>query len=269
MKYKRRKTNLTQYTSYQSESDMKHRKRIIRAKRRLVSVIVLGIISLSLMNPASKSNHILYRIASFPSNESDLFAHIGNYVSNKLSFLSSIGKSGSEFFFDYLRSEEGNVKIAHAGDVETSAFNDELSESSAQIESHTEDIFNPIIPCDGQISSPFGQRMHPLNGEITYHNGVDIAANDGDVIMAIDDGVVETAEYNAYSGNYIIIRHNDSITSSYAHLSKLNTRPGEEVNKGDIIGYVGSTGLATGPHLHLEIRHNGEPVNPQEYFSQG
>jgi murein DD-endopeptidase MepM/ murein hydrolase activator NlpD len=122
--------------------------------------------------------------------------------------------------------------------------------------------FLPSMPCDGELSSEFGERIHPLSGDSTFHNGIDIALDEGDPVTACFDGEVITSEYNDYSGNYVIIKHIDDYTSSYAHMSRLEVPVGTLVKKGDVIGLAGSTGSATGPHLHFEIRRGGTPLDP-------
>ena len=118
------------------------------------------------------------------------------------------------------------------------------------------------MPCAGEISSPFGKRVHPLSGEETTHNGIDIAANTGTDILCVEDGTVQKSEYNQFSGNFIVIAHSDGYTSSYAHLMESKVKPGDTIKKGQLIGISGSTGAVTGPHLHMEIRKDSTPVDP-------
>lgn len=120
-------------------------------------------------------------------------------------------------------------------------------------------------PMDGaRISSGFGMRTHPVLGYSRMHRGVDFAAPTGTPIFAAGDGVVEMASRNGGYGNYVRIKHGSGYSSAYGHMSRFarNIRPGAKVRQGQIIGYVGSTGLATGPHLHYEILANNVQVNP-------
>ena len=120
-------------------------------------------------------------------------------------------------------------------------------------------------PVDGaRLSSRYGKRRHPILGYTTMHRGVDFAAPRGTPIMAAGDGVVERASrYGAY-GNYVRIRHNRAYKTVYAHLKSYarGVRPGKRVRQGQTIGYVGSTGRSTGPHLHYEVHRNGKQINP-------
>ncbi len=121
-------------------------------------------------------------------------------------------------------------------------------------------------PVDGaRISSGFGMRRHPILGYSKMHKGVDFAAPTGTPIYAAGDGVVERASRFSSYGHYVRIRHTSEIKTVYAHLSRYGAgiRSGTRVQQGDVIGYVGSTGRSTGPHLHYEVLVNGDAVNPQ------
>lgn len=115
------------------------------------------------------------------------------------------------------------------------------------------------------ISSEYGYRKNPFSGEMKNHKGIDLAANIGTPVYAIKDGVVSSTIYNDTTfGNYIVLTHtNGSITSIYAHLSKINVTQGSQVLRGQQIGQVGQSGMATGPHLHFEIRQRGVSINPE------
>ncbi len=118
-------------------------------------------------------------------------------------------------------------------------------------------------PIDGaRLSSGFGRRRHPILGYVKQHRGIDFAAPRGTPIYAAGDGVVEVAGRNGAYGNYVRIRHNSEYSTAYAHMKRIGTRRGRRVRQGQVIGYVGTTGRSTGPHLHYEILHNGRRVNP-------
>jgi murein DD-endopeptidase MepM/ murein hydrolase activator NlpD len=123
-----------------------------------------------------------------------------------------------------------------------------------------------IKPVSGRISSPYGWRIHPILGYSKFHTGVDFAAASGTAVKAVKGGVVILAKYNSSYGNYIIIDHGNGVSSLYAHLKGFNTSLGSRVSQGQTIGFVGSTGMSTGPHLHFEIRVNGDHVNPANYI---
>ena len=120
-----------------------------------------------------------------------------------------------------------------------------------------------IRPVDGMISSRFGVRSSIRS---SVHTGLDLAAGMGTPIMAAADGVVSFASYKGAYGNLIVVDHSDSVETYYAHCSSIIVSPGETVSQGQIIGYVGSTGNSTGPHLHVEVRINGVAQNPEYYM---
>jgi len=120
-------------------------------------------------------------------------------------------------------------------------------------------------PIDGaRISSRYGKRRHPILGYNKMHRGVDFAARTGTPVFAAGNGIVETAGRNGAYGKYVRIRHSGSYKTAYAHLSGYgpSIRKGRRVKQGQVIGYVGSTGRSTGPHLHYEVHKNGRRVNP-------
>lgn len=113
------------------------------------------------------------------------------------------------------------------------------------------------------LTSGFGMRYHPLLGIVREHDGVDLAAPTGSPIVATSDGVIGQAGWRGGYGLSVEIEHGAGVESRYGHMSRIAVYPGQQVHRGDVIGYVGSTGLSTGPHLHYEVRINGAPVNPQ------
>jgi murein DD-endopeptidase MepM/ murein hydrolase activator NlpD len=123
-------------------------------------------------------------------------------------------------------------------------------------------IRKPVV--DARITSGFGYRRHPILKERILHSGVDYAAPRGTPILAAGDGVVESAGPSSGYGNFTLIRHTNGYETAYGHQTRFakGIVPGARVHQGQIIGYVGSTGLSTGPHLHFEIRINGKPVDP-------
>ena len=122
-------------------------------------------------------------------------------------------------------------------------------------------------PINGaKLSSPFGIRKHPILGYNKMHRGTDFAAPEGTPIMASGTGKIVRAQWCGGGGNCIKIRHNSTYSTVYAHLSKFanGIKNGKKVKQGQIIGYVGSTGMSTGPHLHYEVLVNGKKVNSQK-----
>ncbi|SET10309.1 M23 family metallopeptidase [Anaerobranca gottschalkii] len=123
-------------------------------------------------------------------------------------------------------------------------------------------------PTSGRITSPFGNRRHPITGGRDFHTGIDIANSTGTPIYATAYGRVTVASYRGGWGNLVVIEHGYGYTTYYAHLSRIVVRPNQEVSRGQLIGYMGSTGSSTGPHLHYEVRVRGNPVNPRTYMNK-
>lgn len=122
-----------------------------------------------------------------------------------------------------------------------------------------------IKPSGGSVTCYYGPRVHPVTGVNSIHTGVDFGAAYGTPIVAAKSGVVTTATYHTAYGNMVIIDHGDGTSTLYAHASSFATSVGQTVSQGQTIAYVGSTGYSTGPHLHFEIRINGQHVNPLPY----
>lgn len=137
-------------------------------------------------------------------------------------------------------------------------------------ESGEKAVFSPVFLTielakplnDGKISSYFGYRISPITNKYSLHSGLDIAAEENSKIYAVYDGIVEKAEYNDINGNYIVIRHSNTLKTTYNHCNKLLVKAGERIKTGDCIALVGATGYATGNHLHFEIIVNGKYINP-------
>jgi len=116
------------------------------------------------------------------------------------------------------------------------------------------------------VASSFGERQDPINGEGAFHTGVDIDAPYGTPVRAAADGDVSGAEMGAGYGRAVVLDHGHDVLTLYGHLSAIAVVPGEHVTRGQIIGFVGQSGRATGPHLHYEVRVHNVPVNPHKYL---
>jgi murein DD-endopeptidase MepM/ murein hydrolase activator NlpD len=123
-----------------------------------------------------------------------------------------------------------------------------------------------VRPVPGGISSGFGPRVHPVHGYSLMHNGIDMNAGMGQPIVAAEAGTVIFADVKGGYGNTVMIDHGGGMVTLYAHQSKFAVSSGQSVDRGQVIGYVGSTGVSTGPHLHFEVRIGGNPVNPAKYL---
>ncbi len=123
------------------------------------------------------------------------------------------------------------------------------------------------LPYYGELSSDYGYRRNPFggyNGE--FHPGLDFKGETGDPVYATGDGFIDRCDWYSGYGNAVVITHRKGFKSLYGHLSRVNVVQGQEVKAGDLIGFLGSTGRSTGPHLHYEIRKEGEDINPQPFL---
>ncbi|PSH62579.1 peptidase [Phyllobacterium brassicacearum] len=128
-------------------------------------------------------------------------------------------------------------------------------------------IANPIPGMP--VSSPFGVRKDPLLGMVAFHSGMDFRATSGSSVLATANGTVTAADYNGGYGNMVEIDHGNGLSTRYGHMSRIVVSVGEHVKPGDVLGKVGSTGRSTGPHLHYEVRKNGNAINPVGFMTIG
>ena len=125
-----------------------------------------------------------------------------------------------------------------------------------------------IWPAHGWLTGSFGGRSDPFTGRPDFHEGIDISTDKGDPVYATADATVDAASYSGDYGNLVVLRHAFGLATRYGHLSRFIVRVGQSVKRGDVIGYVGATGRATGSHLHYEIIANGKLINPLQLLTQ-
>jgi murein DD-endopeptidase MepM/ murein hydrolase activator NlpD len=124
-----------------------------------------------------------------------------------------------------------------------------------------------IWPVGGWLSAGYGMRPDPFTGAADFHPGIDISAEKGTPVQATADGTIELAAFSGDYGNLVVINHGFGLATRYGHLSKFAVSSGQQVKRGDVIGYVGATGRATGPHLHYEVLANGKLMNPLQLLA--
>lgn len=278
MKYKRKRTKVSGYLSHDQNGKKSVLKKQIKASVWLVIILFslpqLGLVKTPVIKRVFTYGSKAFKDVSFSSlSESKFLKNTGDYIYN--------------FCFGYLRENENTRVMASPEKNETpkekavesagetpqkppkpqetdiQAMSDAafFSDATASV---NQSLFLPVWPCIGEVSSEFGSRVHPVSGNIKNHNGIDIAVAEGTEIFACERGTVDFAGYNSGSGNYVVIKHSDGYTSLYLHLSKIKVQNGDIVQKGDLVGLSGSTGIATGPHLHFEIKKDGVYLNPKE-----
>jgi murein DD-endopeptidase MepM/ murein hydrolase activator NlpD len=212
------------------------------------------------------------------SNIENLFADIQNLVENdsltKRGKLNIPGVGGSRV--DYPTAELlGSANLKDGIDLlkdRTTEMESQLTllQELAQKKASIRRITPTIWPVKGNLTSHFGSRTDPFNGEATeLHLGVDISTLFGTQVHAPADGRIIYAQRKSAYGNLIIIDHGNGLTTRMGHLSRFNVKVGQRVRKNDIVGYVGTSGRSTAPHLHYEVRLNDRPVNPRNYLPRG
>ena len=250
--------------------------RDIETDRFLLSDIVTNL-NKRIVYKEGKITQSLYRSAirnKIPANVIVEFARIYGF---QIDFQRDIRKNDT-YQIIYEIFEDDNKKIFNTGNIifadlnlsnQSNAFyffNDEGEDGHYDINGKSVKKALMKTPINGaRLSSPYGMRKHPIDGYNKMHRGTDFAAPMGTPIMASGDGVVIKASWCGGGGNCVKIRHNSSYSTVYAHMSKFaaNIKKGKRVKQGQTIGYVGSTGKSTGPHLHYEVIHNGKRINSQ------
>ena len=165
-----------------------------------------------------------------------------------------------EFILTDFSDEMFTAEVLGEGGEDIEINNEKISNVSFSNYKLNYKIYSPVI--NGIVSSEFGERVHPINGTLGVHKGIDIALDEGEPIYAIFDGEIIEATYDQWNGNYIKIKHDNNIISVYCHCSELFVEKGDIIRGGEIIAEVGSTGQSTGPHIHFEIRINDVSYNP-------
>ena len=232
-------------------------------------------------NVSYKENIILqslYRSASKQDIPANIIIEFARIYGFQVDFQRDIQKKDS-FQIMYEVFMDDNGKIIETGNIlfanlilsgqDNSLYYFDKEGSSGHYDKNGKSIKKALMktPINGaRLSSPFGMRKHPIDGFNKMHRGTDFAAPMGTPIMASGDGVVKKAGWCGGGGNCVVIKHNSSYQTIYAHMSKFakGIKSGKRVKQGQTIGYVGSTGKSTGPHLHYEVIVNGKKVNSQK-----
>jgi len=221
---------------------------------------------------------------AFPEHSGRIRAQLLAVIEGDDDYASMVSTMGEKLYSGELKDEllqafaktEERVKQHALEAIETSPETDPLhdDENSAQSEEKLpEDVMadQPELPFDyccpvmGQNSSGFGYREHPIDGVVKFHYGTDFAAETGESVHAFASGYVFAAGSNDSYGNYLILEHEGGCRSLYAHLSAFEIKEGDAVEKGQMIGRVGQSGNATGPHLHFELTIDGMYLDPEYY----
>lgn len=176
---------------------------------------------------------------------------------------------GGPFVKSHSMTEADLIVAIQALTEAVNVRDDYLSSVEAKVlqKSVLKDMLPNSSPVDAAFnSSSYGWRADPFNGKEAFHEGLDFSANTGTAIRAAADGIISSAERTSDYGNIVKINHGSGLETRYAHASKLLVKAGERVVKGQVVAQVGSTGRSTGPHLHYEIRLNGNALDPRKYL---
>ena len=199
----------------------------------------------------AEADELLVKIAE---ESEKMTAEYQGYLDQEAALSAQIAKSQQEYYQALSREEAERL-------AEQNKNNNYVPDKNG-----TSGFLYPL-PYQVAITDSYGYRTHPVSGKRgTWHNGVDLAAGSGTSIYASKSGTVTTAVNSSIWGNYVVINHGDGFSTLYAHMQGLIVSVGDYVKQGQTIGYVGSTGLSTGPHLHFTIYYNGSDVNPMSYI---
>jgi len=203
---------------------------------------------------------ILYAVKKVSPKDYDMVAKKYVDVAENEQANEGVKKAWSKIKAFFIDENNQRQSTEQAGgkdeDVNGNLYPDNCTASKYVI---SEDICRPA---QGKISSPFGYRINPVSGKLSFHTGIDIAADSGDEVSAAYYGIVEEAGEDGVSGKYLKINHGNGIQTFYAHCSRLYAAVGDKVDAGETVALVGSTGWSTGPHLHFAIVINGIYCNP-------
>ena len=234
----------------------------------LVSFFTGGIDSARVERLRRQNRELRQANATFEESITDLQGKLGDYESRtrKLAIVAGLdGLEGGEAGIGGEAAEGADLDFleyrASRLDGRLDRVEDKLEERLRWISS-----VPSVAPVRGILTSGFGGRRDPVTGRRSFHPAVDIAAPPGREVRSPADGIVTRAGRIGGLGNAVYVSHGFGITTRFGHMSRLAVRPGDRVKRGDVIGHVGSTGRATGYHLHYEVHVDGEPINPLAYI---
>ena len=266
-------------TAYRYKPIKKKNKKMSFEKKVLFQSIVSAMllvycIIVSNTNSAVSQKEYIHQVVNITSTKADIkkMMHLGADTVKKAAV------SGVEYLYklvDFCNNGFGstetaaNVALAEAAIYpETPEELKKKEEQQVQTPKEEPKEEKPTFrwPLEGEITSSFGQRIHPLNSSNSVHYGIDIAGNHGDCVISSLPGTVDETGYDNNLGKYVKVNHSDNLQTVYGHLSEVLVKKDEVVDGNTRIGSVGSTGAATGPHVHLEVRIDGVSVDPMPYL---
>ena len=246
------------------------RKDIIQIKKNITELFKRNVVA------TGKISNSLYASAMKEKVEANIIIEFARIFGFEVDFQRDIRK-GDVFEIMFERYYDERRKIIKTGKIlyayldvnnqKIKLYRFEKKGSTGYYDENGKSIVKALMktPINGaRLSSGFGNRKHPILGFTKHHNGTDFAAPTGTPIMASGNGTVIKAGWCGNGGKCVRIRHNSSYTTGYGHMSKIATRAGRRVRQGQVIGFVGNTGMSTGPHLHYTVKYNGKFINSQK-----
>lgn len=221
---------------------------------------------------------IAVKAVEYRKMKDELAYYSGQFVELRAT-MAALKKAESEFrrLFSLGSKEKvlENVHHTDSGSIDIEALRSQIQKTVGNVAEIREyliqqkDIYLAMPrgwPATGNVTSPYGRREHPVHGGDEFHSGIDISAPPGTPVHATADGVVSFSGWNGGSGNLVVLEHGFGFSSFFAHNKKNTVTVGQRVKRGDVVAYAGSTGNATGPHIHYEIWKDGKPVNPKPFI---
>ena len=278
MPYKRQNESVRKYyarnkINVSSEKPEKRKKMSFEKK-----ILFQGLISIALfiycfgvsrIDAFVLQKQFIHKAVNLNMNKNDVQTVFDNAkkIANKCT---SYANKGMDYIIKICTGDENDKKGAAVTALAESENAESNTKTAEPEQEQSPEVINSqkgfVWPVGGSITSEFGAREHPLDGREGTHYGIDIGANYGDTVVACAKGTVTDAGYDENLGNYVKVKHTDSIVTVYGHLSLICVEPDEYVDETIKIGEVGSSGKSTGPHLHLEVRHNNVCMNPRDYL---
>lgn len=266
-------------TAYRYKPIKKKNKKMSFEKKVLFQSIVSAMllvycIIVSNTNSAVSQKEYIHQVVNITSTKADIkkMMHLGADTVKKAAV------SGVEYLYkivDFCNNGFGSTQsVSNVALAEPALYPETPQELKKKEEPQKEQSENepakeePVFrwPLRGEITSAFGQRIHPIGNNDSIHYGIDIAGNHGDCVISSLPGTVDETGYDNNLGKYVKVNHSDNLQTVYGHLSEVLVKKDEVVDGNTRIGSVGSTGAATGPHVHLEVRIDGVSVDPMPYL---
>lgn len=252
--------------------------RLLNLKIPLIGILVLivfwisgTIYALSIAINAFEYRAMKKKLNYYSQQFSELKTTMSALQNAEKEFKSLLSKGTKETKEEIL----GNIDTSDVGSIDIETLRQQVQESIETVSGikdylrRQRDLYFATPsgpPTDGWISSRYGNRIHPRTGNICFHSGIDISTSRGSPIRATADGIVSFSGWSKGSGKVVVLEHGFGFSTLYAHNNKNTVKVGQLVKRGEIIGHVGSTGNATGPHVHYEVWKNGRHVNPIKYI---